>query len=33
MKAKVPLEGTCKPKEEEAIRKEMVAEFAQLPQN
>jgi hypothetical protein len=31
MKATVPLEGTCKPKEEEAIRKDMVTEFAQLP--
>jgi hypothetical protein len=33
IKAMVPLEGTCKPEEEEAIRKEMVAEFVQLPQN
>jgi hypothetical protein len=32
LKARVPLEGTCNPEEEEAIRKEMVAEFAQLPQ-
>jgi hypothetical protein len=32
LKAMVPLEGTCKPKEEEVIRKEMVAEFALLPQ-
>jgi hypothetical protein len=31
MKAMVPLEGTCKPEEEEAIRKEMVTKFAQLP--
>jgi hypothetical protein len=33
MKAMVPLEGTCKPEEEEAIRKEMVTEFAQLPRS
>jgi hypothetical protein len=33
MKATVRLEGTCKPEEEEAIRKEMVAEFAQLPRS
>jgi hypothetical protein len=33
MKAMVPLEGTCKPEEEEAIRKEMVIEFAHLPRS